>query len=277
MEPKMKLSVLFIVLLAELAWPQVEAGTVLYSNISQNELTVAADSRTVFDIGKYEDTECKISAFGSQFVFAMAGIARRDSENVIQWDAHSVARGIWKREAKIDPADNLVTRVADDWVVEMAKLYSDPWVAQVVSKRNADGTFANALFAATGKSGKLTVEAIDIGFDRPLFNLTHEIRVTHDSVVMREGDSVFGGYDRTANEFARESTQRARDYMNWFKTRISGMGRSTQRAELASKFVELSILLDADNSELGFPVDVLQLRGGGTVRWRWVKPNCPLK
>jgi hypothetical protein len=56
------------------ATAQVKTGTVLYVDLPKDEFTVAADSRPIFLGGNCDDTECKILAFGSQFVFSMAGM-----------------------------------------------------------------------------------------------------------------------------------------------------------------------------------------------------------
>src|SRR5258708_19739793 len=53
------------------ATAQVKTGTVLYVDLSKDEFIVAADSRWIFLGGNHDDTECKIQAFGNQFVFSM--------------------------------------------------------------------------------------------------------------------------------------------------------------------------------------------------------------
>jgi hypothetical protein len=115
---------------------------------------------------------------------------------------------------------------------------------------------------------------VDIEFDSALFDSTSQIRITDRSGTVPEGFSGGTGYAEVVLEFMNRTSPRAKDYMNWFMTRIAKMPPSKQTAELASKFIELSILLHPKNSELAFPVDVVQLKGGGSVDWVWVKPNC---
>ena len=73
------LVITFFVFSIGVAWPQIEGGTVVFVYFSKDEVTVAADSRTIrIPDGAQFDTECKISAFGNQFVFSLAGIAKGD-------------------------------------------------------------------------------------------------------------------------------------------------------------------------------------------------------
>ena len=65
------------------ATAQVKTGTVLYVDLSKDEFTVAADSRSIFLGGNHDDTECKILAFGNQFVFGMAGTRADELEHPV--------------------------------------------------------------------------------------------------------------------------------------------------------------------------------------------------
>lgn len=90
-----------ILLACQLASPQLKTGTILFINFSPDDLTVAADGRmTLGNTGRYEDTECKISAFGNKFVFAMAGGVFTDAGR----NPHSIARQIWTTESRLSKA-----------------------------------------------------------------------------------------------------------------------------------------------------------------------------
>ena len=65
------------------ATAQVKTGTVLYVDLSKDEFIVAADSRWIFLGGNHDDTECKIQAFGNQFVFSMAGTRADEQEHPV--------------------------------------------------------------------------------------------------------------------------------------------------------------------------------------------------
>ncbi len=274
----MKLSALFIVLLAQSAWPQVETGSVLFFERQQNELTVATDSRvTGMTSGRHEDAQCKISAFGPQFVFSSVGIASKGENGKVIWDAFDMARRIWRSEAKTGSTNTLVARVADKWTIRMVKALAEPSTIQAVRKRTLDGALASAVFANTAKSDPLVVEEVEIGFDVPLFDSTHKVRITHSSKIVLDGSYGFGGHGEIAVEFLYRTSERGKDFYNRFTAENSSKDSSTQRAILARELVELSVQLHPNRIELGLPADVLQLKGGGTVQWRWVKQNCPQK
>ena len=83
-----------------------------------------------------------------------------------------------------------------------------------------------------------------------------------------------GGLSEIVDEFISKKTDRSKAFRAWYATRISAMTQSEQRAEIASKYIELSVLLHPKNVELGFPIDVLQLRPVKGARWIHVKDNC---
>jgi hypothetical protein len=259
-----------------IARSQIKSGTVLFFDFSQDQITLAADSRGVNNIGGHVDTDCKISALGSKFVFGMAGYVSRDSgdENKT-WNAHRIARDIWRRDSERFPNDTLLPHVAEDWVQTMELVYKDPKIIGYARSRpSSDPVLANALFVAVDDSGRLRAELVDIAFDLRLFDSSGEVQLEHDITEMHVGEQVMGGFTDTAAEFSRQTTDRAKAYMAWFQKRIAGLPIGEQRAEITSKYVELSILLDSNSDQLGFPVDVLQVDNTG-VHWIWRKPNCP--
>ena len=266
----MRLAIFLIVILNQIAWSQIQSGTVVYFNLAQDELTIAADSRLNIGTGGHDDTECKISAFGSKFVFSMAGAAR-----VGPWSGHAVAREVWEKESKVGPDSTLVSRTLAGWVKEVAPIY-EAHIAEFRKRvgAGADPVIANAAFAGVDREGKITVKIVDIDFDLQLFDSTGKAVIVpqiHD-IPVNSSSSI--GLDEVAIEFRSQTTERAQDYMAWFKRRISTLPRDQQNAELASKYVELSILLHPRKTELAFPIDVLQLRSNGPVKWFWKKPNC---
>jgi hypothetical protein len=137
-----------------------------------------------------------------------------------------------------------------------------------------ESVVANAFFAAVDEAGKISVKVINIDFDLQLFDSASIVKMLHETIDIRADHSFAVGLDEIEQEFRSTTTQRAKDYMAWFKRRIATFPRDQQNAELASKYVELSILLHPRNSELAFPVDVLQLRADG-AHWVWLKSSCP--
>lgn len=142
-------------------------------------------------------------------------------------------------------------------------------------KPGDDPVLESAVFAATDSSGGLAVHAINVCFDLKLFDSVGALSVLHHGSDVAEKDSpLIGGHDEIAREFFFRTSPRAKAYMNWFQSRISHLSASDQQAEIGSKMIELSILLHPQNHELGFPIDVVQLRRKSGVYKRWLKPRC---
>lgn len=265
-----------LVLCWQTAWPQVKAGTVIFVDFAKDEITVASDSRTILpEIEGHDDTECKISAFGDKFIFALAGMAKKNDPG--GWNGHLIARKIWESESasKTDAAE-LVLSVSEKWTIAMDEIYGNPEIVRTKRHYQPDNAiFANSFFAATDKTGKLVVRGVDISFDLPLFDSTGKIRLIHTPNAVREGGSGSAGHDEIIGEFMSQSTPRAAEFMRWWVPQISTFSRSAKRAAVASKLIELSILLHAHQEELGFPIDVVQLRPRAGVHWVSNNKNCP--
>jgi hypothetical protein len=269
----MKLLPFLLLLFTQFAWSQFKTGTVVYVDFAQDELTLAADSRMNIGSGGHNDSECKISAFGSKFAFSMAGAAR-----IGQWNAHSAAREVWKRESKSKSDATLLSRLINGWIEVAKPIYATRDLIADVRKHMSSGddpVVATAFFAAVDNSGKLKASAVNIDFDLPLFDSTGEIKLISNAHEIPAASSISMGHDDVVIEFRHDTTQRAKEYMNWFRRRIAALPPHRQRAELASKYIELSILLHPKSNELAFPIDVLQLRADG-VHWVWRKSNCPV-
>jgi len=271
---------LLVTVYVPIAWPQVRSGTVIYLYAGRDEVTVAADSRaSAFDPSGqptgHTDSECKISMFGSQFVFVHAGIVGSDAT---KWNPHSVALQAWKEQSATHrTAEALVHAVAKSWTTTMEGLLNDQNIISIQRRRmgiGSDPVLATALFAGTDSSGGMAVRAVEITFDLNLFDSTNVIRLMHDGFDPSAGDHVVGGHSEIVNEFIAKSSPRAAEYMAWYDQRISALSASEQQAELASKYIELSLLLNEHRDELGFPIDVVQLRRKSGVFRRWLKPNC---
>jgi hypothetical protein len=218
-----------LLLSSQLVWPQVETGSVVVGTFDQDEITIAADSRkTMLETGIHDDTECKISAFGNNFVFAVAGTAG----SVGGWTAASVARTTWEAESKVASDTPLLDRVVDGWIKAMEKIYGDPELIAIVRRRITDvPVVATAAFAAMDKSGNLGLEGINILFDLNLFDTTKQVRLFHSVFAAPVGATIATGRNDVALEFRYKTTQRAKDYANWYETRVDNLALHQRRAE----------------------------------------------
>lgn len=141
-------------------------------------------------------------------------------------------------------------------------------------KPGDDPLLGVAFFAATDTSGTLAVHEVEMEFDLKQFDSTGTVSITPYPSDLPENRAKPAGMAEIVDEFYNGKSTRAKEYMQWFKSRVVDLPSSQRQAELASKLIELSILLHPRNDELGFPVDVVQLRRKSGVFTRWLKPTC---
>jgi hypothetical protein len=120
----------------------------------------------------------------------------------------------------------------------------------------------------------LAVHEVEMEFDLKQFDSTGTVSITPYPSDLPQNRAKPAGMAEIVDEFYNGKSARAKDYMQWFKSRVVDLPSSQRQAELASKLIELSILLHPRNDELGFPVDVVQLRRKSGVFTRWLKPTC---
>ena len=190
----------------------------------------------------------------------MAGIASRN-DSTAKWDTQLIARKIWESESRHESdAAKLVRSVSDRWTAETRKLYTDPIIIRYRRDSYPDSSnLANATFAATDEGGKLVLTLIDVSFDKALFDAKGKIHLKYSSHELFPGDWATGGSGEIAREFMAHSSTRATEYMNWWVPKISRLDSSGRGIAVATKLIELSILLHP-NQGLGFPIDGLQIR-----------------
>jgi hypothetical protein len=164
-------------LISQAAYPQVGSGTVIVVNVSQEDVTIAADSRTTFSNGAHSDTECKISAFGKAFAFTMSGTVSKGNA----WNAHDIARKSWSAAATLGlSATDTVHDVADRWLPEMINRYQDKDIIEEAIRLSPDNrTLGAGLFAGKDSGGRIAVEAVNIDYDKATFLSTGQIKLTH--------------------------------------------------------------------------------------------------
>jgi hypothetical protein len=75
---------------------QPESGSLIILNSSNDEIAVAADSRSISAAGQF-DNRCKITTLGNRIIFAASGITAMTpiDGRPVYWDAHSIARDIF--------------------------------------------------------------------------------------------------------------------------------------------------------------------------------------
>ena len=240
-------------LLTQLTGPPIKVGTgtATFLSYSPNVITFAADSRTTLFVGAPNDTECKISAFENGFVFAMAGVT-------FQYDGqtpHDIARQMWTANSDEMNAAKLVSTVAEEWTKRMEDLYGQLPTSMFSKIRKFGGEMlTTAYFIATNKAGQMAGVSSEIKFDGKLFDLTSRVQIIHDVESLRPNTWYSAGLREITDEYRKESSDRAKEYMTSFMAQLIRLPPSERDAKLAAKLIELSILLIPTKTCWRFPL-----------------------
>lgn len=255
-----------------LAWPQVETGTVVVFVSSQNEITVAADSRSLNSITRiHNDYSCKIRVFGDKFFFAMAGPVDGYDAAGHGWSTYTESKAAWRRAVRnphmVSSAQKLTNDVAEHWINSMDSHQRDYRAIMAIRDTiQAGNALASAIFGATDSAGNLGLTRATILIDLDLLDKKKVVRLTHEIVERPKlGDGGTLGLGEIAAQYAVPTTVRIRQGI---------FSPSAQDAEIARKLVELTIQLHPRKEMLGGEIDELQLWSGVGVTWISRKNTC---
>jgi hypothetical protein len=260
---------------------QKESGTLIVLNASQNEIVVAADSRSLSEVAQF-DNRCKITALGNQLIFAASGdtgYGPTDGRS-LYWDAHTIAQMIFLRLYREKTAKPMPVRLAETWGKEVkSKLKSD-------LKRDKQGTLCgvedntltSALFAGfyDGSpfiiTGAITYSISPNGVVATSFSITN---------IFRRPQAVFLGREDIANELFTGKTPRS---VQWRQSVAMMTTPSDDAIALpAIEAIRFSIEhypLKNIGGELlppiGGPIDAVRLTQAKGVEWIQRKESCQL-
>lgn len=271
MESQVKL-LFALAICCKLAWPQVETGTVVVYVLSQKEITVAADSRSIESATREErDDACKIRAFGQHFFFAMAGPTshKRDAAGP-EWSIYIESKTAWRKAIHKSHGDTfaqeLTNEVAGQWLRSMRR-HEGSYMAVASMRPFLEGnTLASAIFAGTDAAGNLGVTRASIAIDLNQFDKSKEVRLIDDLAdrsKLQDGGSL--GLGEIADQYSQSTI---------IETRRRHLPLSRENAEIAYRLVELTIKLHPRKDLLGGEIDELRLTSGAGITWIHRKGTC---
>jgi len=249
----------------------ITAGTIVIVAQAKNYVIFAADSRVGASNGSavasVDDTYCKIGPLHGNTLFAAAGIvtdptrswaADTEMDKVLVQAFHGQPMGSADGEA-----------AAGRWAEAMTqKLFALPRNQLMAYTKSNDGVAATGVLAGIDQDGSTWVHVSKISFDsaRGLFHQESDMAWSGSAT------RYFGlGQSEIAVEFEHGSTSRAIDERaQWKERNLSG--RDFERFK-ARRLVELTIQYLPNKSDVGGPVDEIELDANGP-HWIQVKPHC---
>ena len=247
------------------------AGTIVVVAQAKNYVIFAADSRVGASNGtavaSVDDTYCKIGPLHGNTLFAAAGIVTDPNRN---WAADTEMDRILLQTfdgERMGSADG--EAALGRWAEAITqRLITLPRNQLLAYTKSNDGVAAAGVLAGIDKDGSTWVHASKLNFDSAR-GLSHQ-----ESDVAWSGSTTryFGlGQSEIAVEFDHGSTSRAAyERAQWKEMNLSGLDFERFKAR---RLVELTIQYLPNKSDVGGPVDEIELDANGH-HWIQVKPHC---
>jgi hypothetical protein len=255
---------------------QVESGTLIVLNASQDEIAVAADSRSYSAAGQFDD-RCKITTLGDKFIFAASGnTAYGPNGGRPYWDVHAIAKNIFADLSNEATIKSVPIDLATKWGREVKRQI------EIYLKRDGPSGILE------GTENSTVTSAVIAGFvdDHPLIVT---VSVNYQTVgdgqisinwsirnIFEKPNAVMLGRENIANELFSGQTQRAIEWREALKTH-TGDPMATPAIE-AIRFSIANYPLVSIHGQmrppLGGPIDALRIARHGGIEWIQRKAEC---
>lgn len=246
-------------------------GTIIVVAQTKQRIIIAADSRRGVTIDgstiqTFDDNACKIAAFSGNVTFAAAGVLG----DGYSWSAIGQAVDILKNSVKgrISSADGEVILIK--WAQAMIQKFSNFSSNQLsVYAANNGNRISIGVLAGVEESKKPWARAVIVNFSSAgLYHDAYEL-------ISRDPPTAyyFLGKSAIGLEFVgdKRSGRAMKELKSWEHRSLSGASLDRFKAR---RLVELTIMYNPDKSEVGGPVDQIEVDAKG-LRWLRLKPGCP--
>ena len=253
------------------AGESITAGTIVIVAQAKNYIIFAADSRVGSSNGtavtSVDDSYCKIGPLHNSTLFAAAGIV---TDPLRSWAADTEMDKVLvtiPQTGRMGSAEgaSALSRWAE---AMMQRLFTLPRDQLLAYARSNDGVAAAGVLAGIGTDGSTWVHVSKLSIDGA-GRLSHQETGTSSR---GSETKYFGlGQSEIAVEFDHGDTSRAiAERAQWKEMNLAGAESDRFKAR---RLVELTIQYAANKSDVGGPVDEIELDAKGQ-RWIQVKPHC---
>jgi len=274
------MSIILLATMSSLSNAEEMHGTIAVVKYESKRLIVAADSRNNIGMdssASYNDLACKIATLGKYAVFVASGLIGYDNagprDQMETWRATDEARRVYEQLMKEhgEWRDEYLDELARSWgkVVQSHIVDFDRFSPQKLHKAAVAGLLTTAL-VATGRGKNIQVMLVQIGIKDGKIQVINLHRIGTEvcpPCALGRGEIV--------TEFVGLTTERARKEAERLARETSGLSNDEREVRRIIRLVDLTIKLLPDTTDVGGPIDALELRAGKPLRWIQKKSECP--
>jgi hypothetical protein len=281
MENQMKglMSLVLVAFISQSAFAQMQHGTiaVTYFSKENDKIIIAADSRVIYDGGVLpSDSACKIVAPHGRIIFVSANFAgySGDGNQVQPWsNMEEIGSAYDRASLRFPGGTQQLIATASEWSESIKAHFQSllQWHPErvVQAAKDGDGFLTKAFIGGVGDDGKMLLLKTEISFEEGAVGGLHY----RGSTVSCPNNSFCPlGRIEIAMEFANQTSRRAKlEAKRWrppkgAKPDDYDILRTMRLVELTKKYYK--------GSDVGGPIDAVEMDRDGGVRWFALKPNC---
>jgi hypothetical protein len=266
-------------------WASLRNGTEIVVFYSHEKIIIAADSRVTISGGKvrHRDGQCKVFELADKVLFAGAGLVGHDYQNKDDndsWDAYEQARMVAAELAsERNPTPDIALETAKRWAERMKGIVEHELLvnfAAITSNLPSSRAIESAVFAGLTADRQMSVYTVEIAWDRSEVWPRARIEIHHQTPAASglpagylgrtEGLTVF-------EELTTASSARAKAAQRQWQIERSKLNVPDQDAFVTERIAEL-VAKWAGTEDIGGPIDVVELRSSGEMRWIKRQDHC---
>lgn len=262
---------IFVAFSTHCAFAQKQAtGTIIAFGISNQFITVAADSKMIEVNTGNAKTACKITTLSDKSVFAVTGMnfLQSISRPELRWDANGEAKrayNVVRSSGGIHANPEFLNAVANQWVTTSRAKFTQMTTTDAAwFWRQVKDTHIRAFFGGFDETGKIGVA--DARLD--LIQQHGTISGNVDSYAEGETPIFFAiGETQIASEFILlKSDSAKKEYAVWQHS-VRGKSPIQQASLRTIDLVCLSIRYLPAQDAVGPPIHAVTLQSKGTIEW----------
>ena len=266
-------------------WAGLRRGTEIVIFYSHERIIIAADSRATItgEKVKHRDGQCKVFELADKVLFAGAGLVGHDYQNKDDsdsWDAYEQARMVAAELAsERNPATDIALETAKRWAERMKGIVEHELLvnfAAVTSNLPSSRAIESAVFAGLTADKQMSLYRVEIVWDRSEVWPRARIEIHQQTPA---ASSLPAGYlGRTEGltvfeELTTLSSPRAKAAQRQWEIERSKLSAADQDAFVTERIAEL-VAKWAGTADIGGPIDVVELRSSGEIRWIQRQHHC---